>query len=54
MQLKMLKQALNQELVLKRLHRIIKYKQKSKLKSYIDMTTDLRKKSTKKIFKKNF
>ena len=46
-----LKHALNHELVLKKLHRIVKLKQKSWLKSYIDMNTDLRKK-TKMILKK--
>ena len=46
-----LKHALNHELVLKKLHRIVKFKQKSWLKSYIDMNTDLRKK-TKMILKK--
>ena len=50
----MLKQPLNQEFVLIRLHRIIKYKQKSRLKSYVDMTMDLRKKKHKKDLQKNF
>ena len=36
-----LKQALNYGLVLKKLHRIIKFKQKASLKSYTDMKTDL-------------
>ena len=40
-----LKQALNHGLVLKKVHRIIKYKQKAWLRSYIDMNTDLRKKA---------
>ena len=39
-----LKQRLNQELVLKKLHRINKFKQKAWLKSYTDMNKDLRKK----------
>ena len=39
-----LKQALNHGLVLKKLHRIVKFKQKALLKCYIDMKTDLRKK----------
>ena len=48
-----LKQALNHRLVLKKLHRIIKFKQKAWLKSYIDMSTDLRKKA-KSGFEKDF
>ena len=40
--IKSLKQALNHGLFLKTLHRIIKFKQKAWLKSYIDMNTDLR------------
>ena len=39
------KLALNNGLVLKKLHRIIKFKQKVSLKSYIDMNTDLKKKA---------
>ena len=46
------KQALNHELVLEKLHRIIKFKQKGWFKSYIDMNTDLRKKKQKLILKK--
>ena len=48
------KQALNHELVLEKLHRIIKFKQKGWFKSYIDMNTDLRKKKTKNDFEKDF
>ena len=40
-----LKQALNHGLVLKKLHRIIEFKQKAWLKSCIDMNTNLRKKA---------
>ena len=47
------KKPLNNGLVLKRLHRIIKVKQ-AWLKLYIDMNTDLRKKSKKWYWKKNF
>ena len=41
--LKSLKQALNQELKLKKIHRIIEFNQKAWLKPYIDMNTELRK-----------
>ena len=40
-----LKQALHHGLFLKNLHGVIKFKQKARLKSYIDMNRDLRKKS---------
>ena len=40
-----LKQALNHRLVLRKLHRIINFEQKTWLKSYTDMNTDLRKKA---------
>ena len=39
-----LKQALNNGLTLKKVHRIIQFKQKPWLKTYIDMNTELRKK----------
>ena len=48
-----IKQTLNHGLVLKKLHRIIKYKEKTWLKSYIDMNADLRK-TAKIISKKTF
>ena len=40
-----LKQALDHRLFLKKLHRIINFEQKTWLKSYTDMNTDLRQKS---------
>ena len=50
---KNLKQALNHGLVLKKVHRVIKFNQNAWLKPYIDMNTDLRKKA-KNDFKKDF
>ena len=44
MQIKNLKQALNNELVLKKLHRVIKFNQKAWFKSHTDMNTCLIKK----------
>ena len=46
-----LKQALNHKLVLKKVHRIIKFNQKAWSNPYIDMNTDLRKKNKKYFFK---
>ena len=43
--IKLKKQALNHELVLKKVHRVIKFNQNAWLKKYIDMNTDLRKKA---------
>ena len=37
-----LKQALNHGLILKKVHRVIKFSQKDWLKSYIEMNTELR------------
>ena len=48
-----LKQALNHELVLKKVHRVIKSNQNAWLKPYIDMNTSLRKKA-KNDFEKYF
>ena len=46
-----LKQALNHELVLETVHRVIKFNENAWLKEYIDMNTDLRK-ETKNDFEK--
>ena len=48
-----LKQALNHELILKKIHRVIQFNQEAWLKPYIDMNTDLRKKA-KNDFEKDF
>ena len=48
-----LKQPLNHELVLIKVHKMIKFNQNAWLKSYIDMNTDLRKKA-KTDFEKDF
>ena len=47
------KKALNYKLIFEKVHRVIKFKQKSWSKQYIDKNTDLRKKS-KSGFKKDF
>ena len=47
------KQALNHELILKRVHRVIQFNQKAWLKPYIDMNTKLRKEA-KNEFEKDF
>ena len=47
-----LKEALNHGLVLKKVHRVIKFNQKALLKPYIDMNTKLRQK-VKNNFEKN-
>ena len=39
-----LKQALNHELILKKVHRVIQFNQEAWLKKYIDMSTELGKK----------
>ena len=48
-----LKQALNHRLILKKVHRVIKFNQNAWLKPYIDMNTGLRKKA-KNYFEKEF
>ena len=53
MNIKVLKQALNHGLVLKKVHRIIQFNQKEWLKPYIDMNTKLRKEA-KNDFEKDF
>ena len=53
MHIRNLKQALNHGLVLKKVYKVIKFNQNAWLKQYIDMSTDLRKKS-KNDFWKNF
>ena len=45
-----LKHALNERLVLKKVHRVIKFNQNTRLNPYIDMNTDLRKKAKNEIF----
>ena len=42
---KKFKQALNHGLVLKKIHRVIKFNQKALVKPYIDMNTKLRQKT---------
>ena len=53
MHIRNLKQALNYVLVLKKVHKIIKFNQEARLKSYIDMNIELKKKA-KNDFKKEF
>ena len=48
-----LKQALNHELALKKVHKVIKFNRNDWLKAYIDLNTDLRKKA-KNDFEKDF
>ena len=48
-----LKQALNNGLILKQVHRVIQFNQKAWLKEYIDMKTELRKRA-KNDFEKDF
>ena len=53
-QIRNLKYVLNHRLVLKNVHRVIKLNQNAWLKPYINMNTDLRKKSKKTILRKIF
>ena len=52
MHIRNLKQALNHGLVLKKVHRVMKFNQNAWLKPYIDMNTDPRKK-VKNVFEKD-
>ena len=49
-----LKQTLNYGLVLKKVHKVVKFNQNAWLKPCIDMNTDLRKKMLKMILKQIF
>ena len=49
-----MKLALNHGLVLRKIHRVIKFNQKAWLKPYIDMTTELRKKEKKGLWERTF
>ena len=49
-----LKQALDHRLVLKKVHEVIKFNEKTWLKPYIDMNPELRKKNFKNEFEKDF
>ena len=51
---KNVKQALNHGLVLKKVHRVIRFNQKVLLKPYIDMNRELRKKFKKQFRKRLF
>ena len=51
--IKAIKQTLNHELILKKVHKVIQFNQKARLKLYIDMNTELRKEA-KNDFEKDF
>ena len=51
--IKMLKQGLNHRLILKKIHRVIKFNQKVSLKPYVDINANLRQKAKNK-FEKNY
>ena len=53
MHIRVLKQALNHGLVLRKVHRVIQFNQEGSLKPYIDMNTKLRKEAKNK-FQKDF
>ena len=52
-QIRSLKQALNHGLILKKVHRVIQFNQKARLKPYTDMNTEYRK-NAKNDFEKDF
>ena len=49
MNIRNLKQALNDELILKKFHRVIKFNQKAWLKLYIDLNSNLKKSKKRKM-----
>ena len=50
MNIRNLKQALNDELILKKFHRVIKFNQKAWLKLYIDLNSNLKKSKKRKMW----
>ena len=49
-----MKQSLNHGLILKKVHRVIKFTQRFCLKQYIDINTEIKKKKAKNDFEKYF